>query len=163
MLILIIFGVQFRSMKNLLLVVGLIILSVFITPTQVKAAGESTNLNDITGEVLCLPDSIHQSDVECELLGPSAYTSRMADLGVTFPLQNVPGHDPDPSLTQVNIRYGEVVRQNARVYASLEDAVKKGQVIRTPLGNISKLSRVTQGVKIMRLDGGDKVASITCV
>lgn len=39
----------------------------------------------------------------------------------------------------------------------------KGQVIRTPLKNISKLSRVTQGVKIMRLGEGDKVASVTCV
>ncbi len=39
----------------------------------------------------------------------------------------------------------------------------KGQVIRTPLKNISKLSRVTQGVKIMKLGEGDKVASITCV
>ena len=39
----------------------------------------------------------------------------------------------------------------------------KGQVIRTPLKNISKLSRVTQGVKIMKLGEGDKVASVTCV
>jgi len=39
----------------------------------------------------------------------------------------------------------------------------KGQVIRTPLKKISKLSRVTQGVKIMKLGEGDKVASITCV
>ena len=39
----------------------------------------------------------------------------------------------------------------------------KGHVIRTPLKNISKLSRVTQGVKIMRLGEGDGVASVTCV
>jgi DNA gyrase subunit A len=39
----------------------------------------------------------------------------------------------------------------------------KGQVIRTPLKNISKLSRITQGVKIMKLGEGDKVASVTCV
>jgi len=40
---------------------------------------------------------------------------------------------------------------------------QKGQVIRTPLENISRLSRVTQGVKVMRLGEEDKVASITCV
>jgi len=39
----------------------------------------------------------------------------------------------------------------------------KGHVIRTPLKNISKLSRVTQGVKIMRLGEEDGVASVTCV
>jgi len=54
----------------------------------------------------------------------------MAEMGVTFPLRSVPGQVPDPSLTFVNIRYGEVVHENARVYASLEDAVKKGEVIK---------------------------------
>lgn len=133
-------------MKSLLLVAGFFILSVLISPTQVKAAEESTNLIDITGEVLCLPNAIHQSGVDCDLLGPSAYTSRMADLGVTFPLPNVPGHDPDPSLTHVNIRYGEVVRQNARVYASLEDAIKKGEVIRKIDSPYSFISYVDEAV-----------------
>jgi len=39
----------------------------------------------------------------------------------------------------------------------------RGQVIRTPLKNIPKLGRVTQGVRIMRLAEGDKVASVACV
>ncbi len=40
---------------------------------------------------------------------------------------------------------------------------KKGQVIRVPIKDISILSRATQGVRIMRLEDGDKVASISCV
>lgn len=40
---------------------------------------------------------------------------------------------------------------------------KKGQVIRVPIESISKLSRATQGVRIMRLDAGDKVASASCI
>lgn len=40
---------------------------------------------------------------------------------------------------------------------------EKGQVIRTPLKNISILGRTTQGVKIMRIDAGDKVASAMTV
>lgn len=40
---------------------------------------------------------------------------------------------------------------------------KKGQVIRTPLSSIPTLSRATQGVRIMRLAPGDKVASIVCI
>jgi DNA gyrase subunit A len=40
---------------------------------------------------------------------------------------------------------------------------QKGQVIRTPISAIAKLSRSTQGVKIMRLDKGDKVASGACM
>lgn len=38
----------------------------------------------------------------------------------------------------------------------------KGQVIRTPLKNVSTLGRATQGVRVMRFkESGDKVASIT--
>ncbi|MDO8436252.1 MAG: DNA gyrase subunit A [bacterium] len=40
---------------------------------------------------------------------------------------------------------------------------QKGQVIRTQISQIAKLSRSTQGVRIMRLDPGDKVASATCI
>ncbi len=40
---------------------------------------------------------------------------------------------------------------------------QKGQVIRTPTKSISLLGRATQGVRIMRLDAGDKVASGTCL
>jgi len=40
---------------------------------------------------------------------------------------------------------------------------QKGQVIRTNVNSISILGRATQGVRIMRLDEGDKVASGACV
>ena len=40
---------------------------------------------------------------------------------------------------------------------------QKGQVIRTDLQSVSKLGRQTQGVTIMKLRPGDKVASITCL
>ena len=40
---------------------------------------------------------------------------------------------------------------------------KKGQVIRTPLSDISALGRQTQGVTVMRLRTGDSIASLVCV
>jgi len=40
---------------------------------------------------------------------------------------------------------------------------RKGQVIRTSVKSISLLGRATQGVRIMRLEEGDKVASGVCV
>ncbi len=40
---------------------------------------------------------------------------------------------------------------------------QKGQVIRTKISQIPKLSRATQGVRIMRLGEGDKVASVTFI
>ncbi|MBL7155341.1 MAG: DNA gyrase subunit A [Candidatus Portnoybacteria bacterium] len=40
---------------------------------------------------------------------------------------------------------------------------KKGQVIKTKLKDISSLGRATQGVKVMKLAKGDKVASVACI
>ncbi len=40
---------------------------------------------------------------------------------------------------------------------------QKGQVIRAKISSIAKINRATQGVKIMRLGEGDKVASATCI
>jgi len=39
----------------------------------------------------------------------------------------------------------------------------KGQVIRTKISQVSTFSRATQGVRIMKLEKGDKVASIICI
>ncbi|MFA6285022.1 MAG: DNA gyrase C-terminal beta-propeller domain-containing protein [Parcubacteria group bacterium] len=35
----------------------------------------------------------------------------------------------------------------------------KGQIIRVPMGSISILGRATQGVRVMRLNGDDKIAA----
>jgi DNA gyrase subunit A len=54
----------------------------------------------------------------------------------------------------------------AKVLSDEEDLIvisQKGQVIRTVIGSIPKLSRATQGVRIMKLDQGDRVASATCI
>jgi len=40
---------------------------------------------------------------------------------------------------------------------------EKGQVIRTKISQIAKLSRSTQGVRLMKLEQGDKIASATCL
>ncbi|PIV12633.1 MAG: DNA gyrase subunit A, partial [Candidatus Nealsonbacteria bacterium CG03_land_8_20_14_0_80_36_12] len=40
---------------------------------------------------------------------------------------------------------------------------QKGQVIRIKLSQIPKLGRATQGVRIMRLEEGDRVASVTYI
>lgn len=40
---------------------------------------------------------------------------------------------------------------------------EQGQVIRTPLQTVPTHGRATQGVKIMKMEAGDKVASVTCV
>lgn len=52
----------------------------------------------------------------------------------------------------------QVVKENQQEIIAIS---KKGQVIRAPLSQIPSLSRATQGVRIMKLNSGDSVASVT--
>jgi len=59
---------------------------------------------------------------------------------------------------------GQII--NSKVLINEEDLIvisRKGQVIRTEIKSIPVLSRATQGVRIMKLEEGDKVASATCI
>src|SRR3990172_10489209 len=104
-------------------------LSIFFLSTQ-AANAVAQGIETVNSEVLCLPVQYQASFDGCANLGPAAYLSRMAKLGITFPLRPLPGTPPDTSLTYVDTRYGEVTHQNAPVFASLEDAVKKHNVAR---------------------------------
>ena len=71
----------------------------------------------------------------------------------------------------VGIKTAKVISKTGALVASKvlteeEDLIvisRRGQVIRTKISQISKLSRATQGVRIMKLEEGDKVASATCI
>jgi len=66
---------------------------------------------------------------------------------------------------QVTPKTGQIVV--AKILAGGEEDIiaisQHGQVIRTSLSSISLLGRATQGVRIIKLDEGDKVASVTCL
>jgi DNA gyrase subunit A len=65
---------------------------------------------------------------------------------------------------KVTPKTGEIVA--SRVLTTEEDLIvisRNGQVIRTEIKSIPILSRGTQGVRVMRLDEGDKVASVACI
>jgi len=68
-------------------------------------------------------------------------------------------------IAKVTPKTGSVI--NGRVLAGPEEEVlamsEKGQAIRLPIASISILGRATQGVRIMKLDEGDKIASITTI
>ena len=66
---------------------------------------------------------------------------------------------------QVTAKTGQIVAAKI-LEPDEEDLIiisQKGQVIRTSLGSISSLGRATQGVRIMRLEAGDKATSATCL
>ncbi|MFH1181247.1 MAG: DNA gyrase subunit A [bacterium] len=66
---------------------------------------------------------------------------------------------------RITPKTGEIVASKA-LFGQEEDLIvisEKGQVIRTAINSISILSRATQGVRIMRLDEGERVASAACI
>lgn len=118
-----------KMMKRLILSIFLIA-PIYLT-VQVYAQGNEDPLSSsVTGDVLCMADQLGSPSNGCTLLGPSEYLNRMARSGITFPLQPMNGTNPDPSLTFIDIHYGEVVTPNAPVYGSLENAIKRSQPVR---------------------------------
>ncbi|MDD5693480.1 MAG: DNA gyrase subunit A [Patescibacteria group bacterium] len=72
----------------------------------------------------------------------------------------------------VGIKVGVVTSKTGKtvdvrvIVSTADDAIvvsSKGQVIRVPLSTISRIGRATQGVRIMRLEETDSVASVACV
>ncbi len=67
--------------------------------------------------------------------------------------------------SQISSKTGDLVA--AKVLSSKEEDLivisQKGQVIRTKISQIAKLSRSTQGVRLIKLDQGDKIASADCI
>jgi hypothetical protein len=98
------------------------------------------------GSVLCLPDRFQGAVGKCSNLGPNSYLERMENLGVSFPLLQLPGKPPDPSLIYLNVRYGEVVKPNAPVFASLEDAINRDKVVRHIESPLSFISYIDEAV-----------------
>jgi DNA gyrase subunit A len=68
---------------------------------------------------------------------------------------------------QITAKTGKVVMSSILIDSPEEEDLivisRKGQVIRTAVKSISLLGRATQGVRIIRLEEGDKVASGVCV
>ncbi|KPJ57156.1 DNA gyrase subunit A [Parcubacteria bacterium DG_74_2] len=65
---------------------------------------------------------------------------------------------------KINSKTGQII--SFKVLGEEEDLIvisKKGQVIRTKISAIPKLKRDTQGVRIMKLEEDDRVASATCI
>lgn len=67
---------------------------------------------------------------------------------------------------KITSKTGPIVLSSILEDIAEEDLIvisQKGQVIRTSVKSISLLGRATQGVRIMRLEAGDKVASGACL
>lgn len=123
-----------KSNLPVMFITILTVLTAFLIQTRPVSATNSwvssaTFQSDTSTQVavLCLPGIYPQNPGNCIASGPSAYLSEMAQVGMTFPVTPLPAIKPDPALTYVDYRYGQVRTSNAPVFSSVEDAQKGGR------------------------------------
>lgn len=95
-------------------------------PIRVNAQDVISNDEIVSGSVVCAPDVYLSEPGDCLPIGPSAYLTELARLGLTVPPRPFPAYAPDPALTQVPYRYFHVAdNMPVRFYSSLADAQAK--------------------------------------
>jgi lipoprotein-anchoring transpeptidase ErfK/SrfK len=85
---------------------------------QLAAAQDSLPIEPDSGAVVCPPGIYLTSSGDCLPLGPSAYLTGLAQLGMTFPPHPLPASKPDPSLTQLPYHYFHLDKVYVPIYSS---------------------------------------------
>ena len=135
---------------------------------DVRPMGRSAS--GVTGMRLKKDDKIISMDIIRKSVNPK-------DLTVLIVTENGLGKQTELSFYKVQNRAGSGIKTlkvtpktgkivsmyilNSAEEHDLVIISKAGQTIRTPLKDVSTLGRATQGVRVMRLDEGDKVAGST--
>ena len=115
-----------RHLLVFITVLMILSLAPFQAPVQARGAiqaGAPGQDEPFLGEPLCLPGAYLENPVGCLPLGPSAYLTSLARIGITLPLRALPGIKPDPALSAMNEQYLSV-RSNGSVpvYVSMDAA-----------------------------------------
>ena len=100
----------------------LILLNVSFPYAVVLAQGYDPSIEPDSGAVVCPPGVYLAPPADCSPLGPSAYLTGLASLGLTFPPRPLPAHSPNPELVSIPYRYFMVESTGTYLYPSLADA-----------------------------------------
>ena len=127
------------------------------TAEETESPTDGTPAHD--SYALCLPGVYLSPANGCSPLGPSQYLSRMAEMGITFPIPPLQADAPDPALRAVPYTYARVTTPDAPVFATLEDAIAGEPVkryIREGFDFISYIDvKVVDGKKYYMIDLGE--------
>jgi hypothetical protein len=80
---------------------------------------------------LCLPGIYMTDPQDCLPLGPSAYLTQYASIGIEFPILPIPYRPIDGTLAELPFSYASLGDEPTPVYSSLEDAVSGKNAIRS--------------------------------
>ena len=138
-------------MKELLLfMLGMIATVIFTQSSAIGAQGMEPD----SGAVVCAPAVYLELPGDCLPLGPSAYLTEMANLGITFPPRPFPALKPDPVLTQLPYRYFHLEEDIVPILSGPAGG-ETGQAFQPGFVYVSYIDRVeSNGVYYMLQNGG---------
>jgi lipoprotein-anchoring transpeptidase ErfK/SrfK len=113
-------------MKRTLITLLTTLILLGFPPLQVVAQ-DSSPIEPDSGAVVCPPGIYINNPGDCLPLGPSAYLTGLAQLGMTFPSRPLPASKPDPSLTQLPYHYFHLDKDYVPIYSSPGEKGPGGQ------------------------------------
>lgn len=132
--------------------ISLIFATFAYTPAR---AQDTTPPEPDSGAVVCEPGVYLTTPDDCLPLGPSAYLTDLARLGMTFPPRPLPASKPDPSLTQLPYLYFHLDDTYVPVYSAPGETGSGAQQFMPGFVYVSYIDRVEQGgVYYMLQNGG---------
>lgn len=113
-------------MKRISKLLTVLLLMLSISPTRHAFAETTLAPEDNSGAVLCLPGVYLESPGDCAPLGPSETITRLAQIGMDYPLRPLPASKPSPELNALPYQYYKVdASTGTGFYPSLEAAIAK--------------------------------------
>jgi lipoprotein-anchoring transpeptidase ErfK/SrfK len=139
--------------RTLITLLATLILLAFI-PVQATAQ-DSSSVEPDSGAVVCPPGVYITSPGDCLPLGPSAYLTGLAQLGMTFPPRPLPASKPDLSLTQLPYHYFHLDKDYVPIYSTPGEKGPGGQQFPPGFVYISYIDQASiNGIYYLLQSGG---------
>ena len=135
---------------------SIVIIWFITTSIQSTSSPESsTPVEPDSGAVVCEPGVYLSEPGDCLPLGPSAFLTDLARLGITIPPRSLPASKPDRSLTQLPYRYFHLDNDYVPIYSGPGGTDSGIQQFPPGFVYISYIDRVDQnGVYYLMQNGG---------
>jgi lipoprotein-anchoring transpeptidase ErfK/SrfK len=98
-----------------------------------------------SGAVVCPPAVYWVEPADCMPLGPSAYLTELAQMGLTIPPMPLPASPPDPSLADLPYRYFHLEKTTVPVYTAPDGSSSAGLTFPPGFVYVSYVNRLDTG------------------
>ncbi len=113
-------------MKPISKLLTVLFLMLSLNPAEPASAETALTPEDNSGAVLCQPGVYLESPGNCAPLGPSETITRLAQIGMDYPLRPLPASKPSPELNVLPYRYYKVdPNTGTGFYPNLESAIAR--------------------------------------